>query len=101
VTRSLWSAVTGLWNCHIHTNDVGAAIEAALDAGRPREIRVSDLAEQVAEERWVREGGHDEVTPLMPVVPPVTSVVAVATGEGSSAFSGHSGSTTSSPVASR
>ena len=25
----------GLWNCHIHTDDIGAAIEAALDAGRP------------------------------------------------------------------
>ena len=46
----------GLWNCHIHTNDVGASIEAALDAGRPRDIRVTDLAEQVEEERWVREG---------------------------------------------
>ena len=23
----------GLWNCHIHTNDVGAAIEAGVDAG--------------------------------------------------------------------
>ena len=45
----------GLYNCHIHTDDVGAAIEAALDAGRPREIRVTDLAEQVIEERWVRE----------------------------------------------
>ena len=46
----------GLYNCHIHTDDVGAAIEAALDVGRPRGIRVTDLAEQVMEERWVREG---------------------------------------------
>ena len=45
----------GLWNCHIHTDDIGAAIEAALEAGRPRRIRVSDLWEQVEEERWVRE----------------------------------------------
>jgi len=45
----------GLWNCHIHTNDVGAAIEAALDAGRPRNIRVTDLDEQIEEERWVRD----------------------------------------------
>ena len=28
----------------------GAAIEAALDVGRPRGIRVTDLAEQVIEE---------------------------------------------------
>ena len=46
----------GLYNCHIHTDDIGAAIEAALDVGRPRNIRVTDLAEQVFEERWVREG---------------------------------------------
>ena len=46
----------GLWNCHIHTDDIGAAIEASLDAGRPRNVRVTDLLEQVEEERWVREG---------------------------------------------
>ena len=48
----------GLWNCHIHTDDIGAAIEAGVDAGRPQRIRVTDLAEQVEEERWVREGGR-------------------------------------------
>ena len=45
----------GIWNCHIHTDDIGAAIEAAIDCGRPRDIRVTDLLEQVEEERWVRE----------------------------------------------
>jgi DAK2 domain fusion protein YloV len=71
----------GLWNCHIHTDDVGGAIEAALDAGRPRNIRVTDLEEQIEEERWVREGG------LVPYAEdpghvPRTAVIAVATGEG-------------------
>jgi uncharacterized protein len=75
----------GLWNCHIHTDDIGGAIEASLDAGRPRTIRVTDLLEQVEEERWVREGAGTEGsgpadTPLGPA--PVTGVVAVATGEG-------------------
>jgi len=71
----------GLWNCHIHTNDIGAAVEAALDAGRPRDIRVTDLAEQVEEERWVREGAGITVDePAGP--PPTTAVVAVVTGEG-------------------
>ena len=49
----------GIWNCHIHTDDIGAAIEAAIDAGRPKQIRVTDLFEQVEgleEERWVRDG---------------------------------------------
>ena len=49
----------GIWNCHIHTDDIGAAIEAAIDCGRPRKIRVTDLLEQVEEERWVREAGAD------------------------------------------
>ncbi len=72
----------GLWNCHIHTNDVGPAVEAALDAGRPRNITVTDLAEQVDEERWVREGstGSRGEEPSGP--PPRTAVVAVANGEG-------------------
>ena len=54
-TRSSSSAATALWNCHVHTNDIGAAVEAGIDAGRPHKIRVTDLIEQVEEERWVRE----------------------------------------------
>ena len=75
----------GLWNCHIHTDEVGPAIEASLDAGRPRNIRVTDLLEEVEEERWVREGAGDlgsgpSSAPLGPT--PVTGVVAVASGDG-------------------
>ncbi|MGH9306122.1 MAG: DAK2 domain-containing protein [Acidimicrobiales bacterium] len=71
----------GLWNCHIHTDDIGAAVEAALDAGRPRSIRVTDLMDQVEEERWVREAEPSLDTGS--VGPPVaTAVVAVATGDG-------------------
>jgi DAK2 domain fusion protein YloV len=74
----------GIWNCHIHTNDVGPTIEAALDVGRPRDIRVSDLAEQVLEERWVREGAISAGTAerLQHGPPTRTAVVAVANGEG-------------------
>jgi DAK2 domain fusion protein YloV len=73
----------GIWNCHIHTDDIGASIEAALDCGRPKRIRVTDLLEQVEEERWVREAsdgvddGEDEAKEPVPC-----AVVAVATGEG-------------------
>ncbi|MEY2426698.1 MAG: fatty acid kinase, partial [Actinomycetota bacterium] len=69
----------GIWNCHIHTDDIGASIEAALDCGRPKNIRVTDLLEQVEEERWVREAEPDEEVndDLVP-----TAVVAVATGDG-------------------
>jgi hypothetical protein len=76
----------GLFNCHIHTDDIGAAIEAAIDIGRPRSIRVTDLLEEVEEERWVRQagpgladgnGGPAEAGPDR-----VTAVVAVCTGDG-------------------
>jgi uncharacterized protein len=88
--REVWAGIgdsivvvggDGIFNCHIHTDDVGAAIEAALDAGRPRGIRVTDLAEQVIEERWVREGAFEpagvQATPVTR-----TGVVAVVQGEG-------------------
>jgi DAK2 domain fusion protein YloV len=90
--RDAWSAIgdsivvvggDGLWNCHIHTNDIGGAVEAGIDAGRPHKIRVTDLVEQVEEERWVREA--DVLSDLgdfadQPVV--TTAVVAVGVGEG-------------------
>ncbi|HEY1740617.1 MAG TPA: DAK2 domain-containing protein [Acidimicrobiia bacterium] len=78
----------GIYNCHIHTNDIGGAVEAGIQAGRPHEIRVTDLFDEVAageaaaeEADWVREahgggrspGEHEPVT---------TAVVAVGVGEG-------------------
>jgi DAK2 domain fusion protein YloV len=72
----------GLWNCHIHTDDIGASIEAAIDIGRPRSIRVTDLIEQVEEERWVREAEADDDVPERLLEPVPTAVVAVATGDG-------------------
>ena len=38
----------GLWNVHVHVDDVGAAIEAGIAAGRPHRVRVTHFAEQVA-----------------------------------------------------
>ena len=38
----------GLWNCHVHTDDIGAVIEAGIDAGRPHRIQITDLHDQVA-----------------------------------------------------
>ena len=87
--RAAWMAVgdsivvvgsDGLYNCHIHTNDIGAAVEAGIQAGRPNKIRVTDLFEEVAaeEQQWVREatGDHTDSEPVE------TAVVAVAVGEG-------------------
>ncbi|MFC7725257.1 DAK2 domain-containing protein [Nocardioides sp. GCM10028917] len=38
----------GLWNVHVHVDDVGAAIEAGITAGRPHRIRVTHFADQHA-----------------------------------------------------
>ena len=75
----------GLWNCHIHTDEIGASIEACLDAGRPRNIRVTDLLDEVEEEKWVREaaGAADAGPAEVPLGPaPASGVVAVASGDG-------------------
>ncbi|HET8971250.1 MAG TPA: DAK2 domain-containing protein, partial [Candidatus Nanopelagicales bacterium] len=34
---------SGLWNVHVHTDDVGPAIEAGIVAGRPYRIQVTNL----------------------------------------------------------
>jgi len=76
----------GLWNCHVHTDDIGAAIEAGIAVGRPRDIRVTDLLEQVGdreasshdEPAWVR----DQTPGGTPIEQVTTAVVAVAVGDG-------------------
>lgn len=69
------------WNCHVHTDDVGAAIEAGIEIGRPYKIRVSDLLEEAEEQAWVREQiAGDQEDPIGPPVP--CAVVAVANGVG-------------------
>ena len=45
----------GLWNVHVHVDDVGAAIEAGIEAGRPHRVRVTHFAEQVAPAEQTRE----------------------------------------------
>jgi hypothetical protein len=78
----------GLWNCHVHTNDIGGAIEAALQLdGRPKQIRVTDLFEEIAEEHAAREasihGGAHIHSGAGFGLPAVTcAVVAVASGDG-------------------
>ena len=39
----------GLFNVHVHVNDVGAAVEAGIDAGRPFHVTVTRFADQIAE----------------------------------------------------
>ncbi|CAN5888864.1 DAK2 domain-containing protein [soil metagenome] len=87
--RKVWSELgdsivvvggDGLWNCHIHTDEIGLAIEAGVEVGRPRGIRITDLHEQVgALEADVAAGGF---SPLPEVLVVPIGVVAVATGAG-------------------
>jgi hypothetical protein len=69
----------GLYNCHIHTDDIGAAIEAAIAVGRPAKIRITDLREEVEERDWVRAAA---VPPAAVAAHVTTAVVAVGVGDG-------------------
>jgi len=63
----------GLHNVHVHVNDVGAAIEAGVEAGTPFRITVTRFADQIAAELQ-----H----PVMNEKPTGRSVVAVTAGPG-------------------
>ena len=69
----------GLWNVHVHVDDVGAAIEAGITAGRPHRIRVTHFAEQVeaAAQRAEERAGR--------------RIVAVAAGPGLARLFGDAG----------
>jgi DAK2 domain fusion protein YloV len=86
----------GLWNCHVHTNDIGAAIEVALEHdGRPKQIRVTDLFEEVAEEHAHREaamtGDHVPTRAGAGLPRVTTAVVAVCSGDGLAELFGNLG----------
>jgi dihydroxyacetone kinase-like predicted kinase len=68
----------GLWNVHVHVDDVGAAIEAGITAGRPHRVRVTHFAEQVAEAR--------QRTTIRTATRTGRRVVAVAAGPGLAAL---------------
>jgi DAK2 domain fusion protein YloV len=65
----------GLWNVHVHVDDVGAAVEAGIEAGRPHRIRVTHFAEQIA-------GLADAAEHRRPTGRTGRKVVVVAAGEG-------------------
>ncbi|MEK7251762.1 MAG: DAK2 domain-containing protein [Actinomycetota bacterium] len=69
----------GVWNCHIHTESVGPAIEAGIALGRPERIKVTDLLDQAADEAHHRER---RFKPLSAFAASPVGVVAVAVGDG-------------------
>lgn len=48
----------GLWKVHVHVNDVGAAIEAGVRAGRPERITVTRFQDQIEAERTAQWTGR-------------------------------------------
>ncbi|GFH35513.1 DAK2 domain-containing protein [Streptomyces pacificus] len=69
----------GLWNVHVHVDDAGAAVEAAVEAGRPYRIRITHFA--TARHPQARERVQ-------------RAVVAVVPGEGLAGLCAESGATT-------
>lgn len=70
----------GTWNCHIHTDDIGAAMEAGIALGVPSRIKVTDLQEQAA-----AIGHHGPAMPFEPLpefAKAPVGLVAVASGAG-------------------
>lgn len=65
----------GLWNVHVHTNEVGRAIEMGMAAGRPHDISVVAFADQIASVAGARS------IPVAAADAAVT-LVAVVSGEG-------------------
>jgi len=70
----------GLWNVHVHVDDVGAAIEAGIEAGRPHRVRVTHFAEQVGQAAAQRRTAEQP-----------RGVVAVSAGNGLSALFAEAG----------
>lgn len=66
-----------LWNVHVHVDDVGAAIEAGIAAGRPYRIAVTHFADQMA--KGPRQG---------------RVIIAATTGEGLTALCQEAGAQT-------
>ena len=62
------------YNCHIHADDIGPVLEIAMDYGKPREVRITDLQSQLSDRR--------EGTTSAEVINVETAVVAVLNGEG-------------------
>jgi DAK2 domain fusion protein YloV len=69
----------GVWNCHIHTDDIGPAVEAGIALGRPERIKITDLLDQAATEAFHRA---PEFEPLAEFAGAEIGVVPVGVGAG-------------------
>lgn len=70
----------GTYNCHIHTDDIGEAIEAGIRAGRPFRLQITDLLDQAETE--AKHHHPSAFEPLPAFAAADIGVVAVAVGGG-------------------
>nr|MDT0661532.1 DAK2 domain-containing protein [Micromonospora sp. DSM 115978] len=74
------------WNVHVHVNDVGAAVEAGVVAGRPYQISVTRFADQTP-------AGPTGTPPPAVTGSRTRAAVVVAAGDGLAAIFGAEGAT--------
>ncbi len=75
----------GLWNVHVHVDDVGAAVEAGMAAGKPFRVAVTHFADQIAAQRGHVAAMHDKAGRV---------VIAAVTGQGLAALYREAGAQT-------
>ncbi|HEY0360122.1 MAG TPA: DAK2 domain-containing protein [Mycobacteriales bacterium] len=78
----------GVWNVHVHVNDIGAAIEAGIRAGRPHRISVTRFADQVPAAALTNGAARPAVAPTA-----ARGVVVVVEGTGIAALFAAEGAT--------
>ncbi|WJK40031.1 DAK2 domain-containing protein [Solwaraspora sp. WMMA2056] len=74
-----------VWNVHVHVDDIGAAIEAGVVAGRPYQISVTRFADQTAPPAPTTVAPPAPSTAARPAAPGRATVV-VAAGDGLAAL---------------
>jgi DAK2 domain fusion protein YloV len=70
----------GMYNCHIHTDLPGPAIEAGIAAGRPHRLEITDLLDQAAAETFHAHGSAAETDRGFADAP--VAVIPVVSGRG-------------------
>ncbi|MFL6138040.1 MAG: DAK2 domain-containing protein [Frankiaceae bacterium] len=81
------------WNVHVHVNDVGAAVEAGVEAGRPHRISVTRFADQFADQGAAPSPRADAGSPAPPPAGRAR-VVALVDGPGLAALAAAAGART-------
>ncbi|WP_229404033.1 DAK2 domain-containing protein [Micromonospora sp. NBRC 110038] len=87
-------AASATWNVHVHVNDVGAAVEAGVEAGRPHRISVTRFADQPPAASADAVAAHGTAAPAgdgraAVVVASGAGIAELFTGEGATVVPGN------------